>query len=135
MPRAQLPALVVKIDNHPQARPQSGLSQADVVYEEIVEGITRFFAVFHSATSDPVGPIRSARTTDVNLLAQLNHPLFAWSGGNKGVVKALKQANVATDLGASTGNNARAGGYYRDASRRAAPQLLHHHHEPLGAHA
>ena len=90
-----------------------------MVYEEIVEGITRFFAVFHSATSDPVGPIRSARTTDVDLLAQLNHPLFAWSGGNKGVVKALKQASVATDLGASTGNNARAGGYYRDASRRA----------------
>src|SRR5262249_6912092 len=40
------PALVVKIDNHPEARPQTGLNQADVVYEEMVEGITRFFAVF-----------------------------------------------------------------------------------------
>ena len=117
--RSKLPALVVKIDNHPQARPQSGLNQADVVYEEIVEGITRLFAVFHSAPSDPVGPIRSARTTDVNLLAQLNHPLFAWSGGNNGVVKALKAASVATDLGASTGNNARLAGYHRDSSRRA----------------
>ena len=44
------PALVVKIDNHPEARPQTGLNQADVVYEEEVEGITRFFAVFQSAT-------------------------------------------------------------------------------------
>lgn len=122
-PRAQLPALVVKIDNHPLARPQTGLVQADVVYEEIVEGITRFFAVFHSATSDPVGPIRSARTTDIALLAQLNHPLFAWSGGNKGTVNALKQANVATDLGASTGRNYRAGGYFRDPSRRSPHNL------------
>lgn len=118
-PRATLPALAVKIDNHPNARPQSGLTQADVVYEEIVEGITRFFALFHSTISDPVGPIRSARTTDVGLLAPLNRPLFAWSGGNKGVVSALKQANVATDVGASTGNNFKLGGYYRDAGRRA----------------
>ncbi|HEY1279471.1 MAG TPA: DUF3048 domain-containing protein, partial [Acidimicrobiales bacterium] len=73
------PALVVKIDNHPEARPQTGLNQADVVYEEMVEGITRFFAVFQSADSTPVGPIRSARTTDVNIVAGLSKPLFAWS--------------------------------------------------------
>ena len=122
--RSKLPALVVKIDNHPQARPQSGLTQADVVYEEIVEGITRFFAVFHSDTSDPVGPVRSARTTDVSLLDQLNHPLFAWSGGNNGVIRALRAAKVATDLGASTGSNYRLAGYYRDSSRRTPHNLF-----------
>ncbi|MFM8993404.1 MAG: DUF3048 domain-containing protein, partial [Actinomycetota bacterium] len=50
------PALVVKIDNHPKARPQWGLNQADIVYEENVEMLTRFAAVFHTNDSDPVGP-------------------------------------------------------------------------------
>jgi len=59
------PALVVKIDNHAEARPQTGLNQADVVYEEEVEGITRFFTVFHSQIPGPVGPIRSARTQEI----------------------------------------------------------------------
>ena len=77
------PALVVKIDNHKEARPQAGLNQADIVYEEIVEAqITRFFTIFHSLDASPVGPIRSARTTDVNLLNQLNRPLFTWSVRN-----------------------------------------------------
>jgi hypothetical protein len=122
-PRAKLPALVVKIDNQAQARPQTGINQADVVFEEIVEGITRFFTIFHSTPSDPVGPIRSARTTDINILAQLNHPLFAWSGGNPGVTAELRQANVATDLGASSGNNYGRAGYYRQAGRRAPHNL------------
>ncbi|MTA70106.1 MAG: DUF3048 domain-containing protein, partial [Actinobacteria bacterium] len=55
------PALVVKVDNHPGARPQSGLNQADIVFEENVEALTRFALVFHSQGSDPVGPIRSGR--------------------------------------------------------------------------
>jgi hypothetical protein len=113
----------VKIDNHPRARPQAGLGQADVVYEEIVEGVTRFFAVFHSNGSDPVGPIRSARTTDIGLLAQLDHPLFAYSGANRGTRNALKEAGVAEDLGASTGSNLRQAGYFRDPSRRAPHNL------------
>ncbi len=54
---AARPALVVKIDNFPTiARPQVGINQADVVFEEIVEGITRFAAVFQSSQADPVGP-------------------------------------------------------------------------------
>ena len=53
---------------------------------EMVEGrITRFAAVFHSRDSDPVGPIRSGRSQDVDLLTALRQPLFAWSGGNPGV--------------------------------------------------
>ena len=104
------PALVVKVDNHPQALPQAGLNQADVVYEEIVEGITRFFVVFHSQDAAPVGPIRSGRTTDVNLLAQFNRPLFAWSGGNGGVVAAINRANAESRPDGSPG-------MYRDKER------------------
>ena len=105
------PALVVKIDNHAEARPQTGLNQADVVYEEEVEGITRFFAVFQSTDSTPVGPIRSARTTDVNLVAGLSHPLFAWSGGNPTVQRQISGADL-TDVGQSQANAP--GGYHRD---------------------
>ena len=80
------PALVVKIDNGVHSHPQSGLNQADIVFEEIVEGrVTRFGAVFNSMESDPVGNIRSGRTQDVDLFAGLNHPIFAYSGGNAGV--------------------------------------------------
>jgi len=102
---------VVKIDNHAEARPQTGLNQADVVYEEEVEGITRFFAVFQSGNSTPVGPIRSARTTDVNLVAALSHPLFAWSGGNPTVQRQIGGADL-TDVGQGQANAP--GGYHRD---------------------
>jgi hypothetical protein len=114
------PALVVKIDNHPDAVPQAGINQADVVYEEIVEGITRFFTVFQSADSTPVGPIRSARTTDVNIVAGLSKPLFSWSGGNATVVRQIAAANL-TDVGQSTANAP--GGYFRDNSRKSPHNL------------
>src|SRR5271165_5176465 len=59
------PALSIKIENTPQARPQTGLDMADVVYEEVTEaGITRFMAVFNSAVPPVVGPVRSARIMD-----------------------------------------------------------------------
>lgn len=93
------PALVVKIDNVDDARPQVGINQADVVFEEEVEGgLTRLAAVFHSRGSDPVGPIRSVRTTDVHLFANLNHPLFASSGGNAGTRAALLDSSL-VDVG------------------------------------
>jgi len=65
---ASRPAMVVKIDNHPSARPQAGINQADIIFEENVEKLTRYAAVFHSEGSDPVGPIRSGRFQDINLL-------------------------------------------------------------------
>ena len=93
------PALVVKIDNADgsgpanQARPQMGLNQADVVYEEMVEGsVTRLAAIFHSGDSDPVGPIRSFRTTDVAVFTPLHNPLFAWSGANVDFLEILRNS-------------------------------------------
>jgi len=80
------PAIVVKMDNSPDARPQTGINEADVVYELLVEGITRYALVFHSNLVDPVGPVRSARSSDIDLVADLSTPLFAWSGANGGVM-------------------------------------------------
>src|SRR5947208_4946338 len=94
------PALVVKIDNADgsgsnSARPQMGLNQADVVYEEMVEGsVTRLAAVFHSGDSDPVGPVRSARTTDIAVFSPLNRPLYAWSGANGDFAAIIRSSNL-----------------------------------------
>lgn len=115
------PALVVKIDNHPKARPQWGLNQADIVFEENVEMLTRFAAVFHTTDSDPVGPIRSGRKQDVDLLESFNAPLFAWSGGNSEVTKLIR-ASTMVDLSHSSANNE--GGYRRESSRSAPHNLL-----------
>jgi hypothetical protein len=93
------PALVVKIDNADgsgegnMARPQIGLNQADVVYEEMVEGsVTRLAAIFQSGDSDPVGPIRSARTTDIAVFSPLHNPLFAWSGANVAFAALIRES-------------------------------------------
>ena len=89
------PALVVKIDNSPGAIPQTGFTAADLVYEEIVnDHISRFAMVFQSGNSDPVGPCRSGRIQDVNLFGSLNGPLFAWSGGNVSVTKAINNSDL-----------------------------------------
>lgn len=118
------PALAVKVDNLDAARetalPQSGLPRADVIYEEVVEGnITRLVAVFHSQDPGRVGPVRSARTTDVHLLPQLGRVLLAWSGGNQGVVGAVRGSASIIDVGYDTAT----GSYERDGSRRAPHNL------------
>ena len=87
------PALVVKIDNAPKAHPQAGLNQADIVVEEGVEGgITRFATIFHSNDSDPVGPVRSARSSDIAIVAPLRQPLFSYSGTNRDFEALLDKA-------------------------------------------
>jgi hypothetical protein len=115
-------ALVVKIDNHPDARPQSGLNQADIVFEENVEQLTRFAAVFQTNEPDPVGPIRSGRTQDVELLGSLNKPIFAWSGGNPGVTKAINSSDFVV---ANVQTNARAASKSYRSHDRAVPHNLY----------
>ncbi|MCU1458935.1 MAG: hypothetical protein JWL73_3027 [Actinomycetia bacterium] len=74
-------SLAVKIENTPEARPQSGLDVADIVYEEVVDGgITRFIAVFNSNAPDSVGPVRSVRPMDPQVLRPLGG-IFMLSGG------------------------------------------------------
>lgn len=114
------PALAVKVDNHPIARPQAGLNKADIVMEENVEGITRFIAVFHSEGSDPVGPIRSGRIQDIDLLSSFNKPLFAWSGGNANVTRAVNSSSL-VNVGHSASKGK--GGYFRSQERKAPHNL------------
>jgi len=112
------PALAVKIENSPPARPQSGLNEADIVIEEIInDDITRFAAVFHSQDVDPVGPIRSGRAPDIVLLEAFDRPLFAWSGGNPGVTALIENSQL-TDL-----SYLKTSGYYRRAGRNAPHNL------------
>ena len=123
------PALVVKIDNHEMAQPQWGLNQADIVYEEIVEGrITRLAAVFHSEDADPVGPIRSARTSDFDILSNLGTPLFANSGGNSSVMSMLQSVDMA-----NANQSAFPELYYREDSRRRPHNLLSNTSELIAA--
>jgi uncharacterized coiled-coil protein SlyX len=114
------PAIVVKIDNVEDARPPVGINKADVVFEEVVEGgLTRLAAVFHSRGSDPVGPVRSARSTDVHLFPMLNSPLFANSGGNGGVRYEMSQSTLV-----DVGNSAVPSAYYRDDGRYVPHNLF-----------
>lgn len=113
-------ALAAKIDNHPAARPQTGLNKADIVFEENVEFLTRFAAVFHSQGSDPVGPLRSGRTQDINILGSLNKPMLAWSGGNARVTNAINASDL-VNVGYSASHGK--GGYYREKTRQAPHNL------------
>jgi len=92
----------VKIENSPEARPQTNLQLADVVYESVTEGgITRFNAMFHSQSPDEVGPVRSARLSDLHIVPQY-HALFAFSGASSSVnarVNAADIDNLSEDAG------------------------------------
>jgi Protein of unknown function (DUF3048) N-terminal domain/Protein of unknown function (DUF3048) C-terminal domain len=79
---AKRPILAVKIDNYSIARPQWGLENADAVIEVNVEGVTRFIGLFQTQLPNEVGPVRSARTADLDLLTAMNRPVFAFSGAN-----------------------------------------------------
>ncbi len=128
-PAAQRPALVVKIDNAPKARPQVGINQADYVVEEKVEdGVTRLFTVFHSTEANPVGPVRSARSTDIFLSGSLNRPLFSYSGTNSTFQKLLNTAPL-VDVGID-----RTKEYYRERTR-PAPYNLFSRTPSLWSHA
>lgn len=111
---ATRPALAVKIENPREVRPQTGLDQADIVWEEVVEGgVTRLVAVFHSVVPDEVGPIRSVRPMDPAIVAPM-HGLIAFSGGQPQFVSALPAAGVQI-LSNDAGND----GFYRTRNRRA----------------
>src|SRR5665213_1633673 len=87
-------ALTIKIDNTPEAMPQYGVQDADVVYEEIVEGgITRLAAIFNSRLPTQVGPIRSVRRTDREIVFPIGG-LFVFSGGAEYAVRSIATAPV-----------------------------------------
>lgn len=94
--------LAVKIENSPESRPQAGLNEADIVYEEPVEGgITRFVALYQCDTAQRVGPIRSARFVDPVLVRQYGPAVFAYSGGIPEVIQGVADAGL-QDVGYDT---------------------------------
>lgn len=91
---AERPALAVKIDNHPAARPQVGLERADLIFEELVEGgLTRYAAVWHADVPDTVGPVRSIRPMDPDILSPLGG-IVAYSGGQPRFVETMEETGM-----------------------------------------
>jgi len=87
--------LAVKIDDTKQARPQIGLLDADLVYIEQVEGgATRLAAIYSSKYPAQIGPVRSARISDMELLAQFGKVAFAFSGAQRKLRPVIDAANL-----------------------------------------
>jgi hypothetical protein len=123
------PVLAVKIDNIVYARPQTGLTDADIVYVLPVEGgLSRFLAIFSSHFPPVIGPVRSARHDDLELLRQFGRPAFAWSGAQPQLTRVVERARI-VDL-----YDALVGGYFRDPNR-IAPYNLYAYTRQLLAEA
>ena len=123
------PVLAVKIDNLAPARPQTGLTGADLVYVIPVEGgLSRLLAVFSSHVPAVIGPVRSAREDDLELLRQFGRPAFAYSGAQPQLLPVVERARV-VDL-----YDGRVRGYFR-APGRAAPHNLYARSSQLLAEA
>jgi len=112
--------LAVKIDNIVNARPQTGLTHADIVYVLPVEGgLSRFLAIFSSDSPPVIGPVRSAREDDLQLLRQFGRPAFAYSGATATLLPYIHRTARIVDLYSGITR-----GYYRD-NRRVAPYNLY----------
>lgn len=112
--------LAVKIDNAESARPQTGIDAADVVYVEQVEGgLSRLMAVYATQLPKAVGPVRSARESDLELLRQFEQPLLAFSGAQGRLLPLINKA----PLKAVTPEDA-SGAYYRGTDKPAPHNLF-----------
>lgn len=108
----------IMIENSPDARPQSGLNQADIVFEAVAEGgITRFLTLFHDNQPDYIGPVRSARPYYLDWVKPFNAPL-AHAGGSAEALAQIRQQKM-RDLEAFQN----AGAYWRVSSRYAPHNL------------
>jgi len=111
------PVMVVKIDNTFNSEPQVGLGSADMVVEELVEGgITRLATMFYSKLPAVVGPVRSARASDIGVIKPANAVLVA-SGAATRTQNRLRDAGIAMHFEGSAG-------MYRDGSRHAPYNLF-----------
>ena len=118
--------LAVKIDNIVNAWPQTGLTHADIVYVLPVEGgLSRFLAIFSFDYPRVIGPVRSAREDDLELLRQFGRPAFAYSGATAALLPYIHRTARIVDL-----YDGIASGYFRD-NRRIAPYNLYAHTRQL----
>ena len=115
------PILAVKVDDTNQAHPQIGLQYADVIYVEQVEGgLTRIAAIYSQNLPEIIGPVRSARISDIDILAQYGRVGFAFSGAQS---KFYPKINAANLVNLSADRNS-ANIYYRDSTRNAPTNLI-----------
>jgi hypothetical protein len=115
------PIAVVKIDDTNEAHPQVGIDKADLIYIEQVEGgLVRLAAIFSTEIPEKIGPVRSARISDIDLLAQFGKVAFFYSGAQSKFLPVIKAANL-FDLGAQHESSKL---YTRDASRSAPYDML-----------
>ena len=125
------PALSGKIDNHPSARPQVGLDVADIVFEELVEGgMTRYIAVWHSNVPAEIGPVRSVRPMDPEIVSPFGG-IFAYSGGQVRFIQMMQAAPVYNAIHGQPDTEAT---FYRTSAKVAphnvlvkAPELIAEH--------
>ena len=119
------PSIAIKIDNTSSGRPQVGIAAADLVFEELVEGgVTRYLAVFHTAIPEEVGPVRSGRPQDADLVEPIGG-VFVFSGvGNANVREIIKGSGVVT-VEHDTSSGTPEGEYFFRSSRKPAPWNLH----------
>jgi hypothetical protein len=110
------PVLAVKVDNTRAAQPHAGLQSADLIYLQEVEwDLTRLMAIFNSSLPDVVGPVRSARISDLDILAQFGKVAFSNSGAQAKLLPVIGAANL-YDVSANRAYNA-----FRNDPGRPAP--------------
>ena len=119
------PTIAVKIDNTADGRPQVGIAAADVVFEELVEGgVTRYLAIFHTAVPDEVGPVRSGRPQDADLVPSFGG-VFVFSGvGNSNVREIIRGTGLQL-VEHDTSGGTPDGAYFLRSDRKPAPWNLH----------
>jgi hypothetical protein len=115
------PILAVKIDDTRLARPQIGVDDADLVYIEQVEGgLTRLAAIFSSVIPQNIGPVRSARISDIDILSQYGKVVFAYSGAQRAMLTVIANSNL-WDYGAQRQSPTI---YTRDDARRGPYDMV-----------
>jgi Protein of unknown function (DUF3048) N-terminal domain/Protein of unknown function (DUF3048) C-terminal domain len=115
------PSLAAKIDDHPGARPQVGLERTDIVFEELVEGgLTRYVAVWDSDIPEEIGPVRSIRPMDPDIISAFGG-IVAYSGGQQRFVALMQHTPV---FNAIHGQKATADTFYRTKTKAAPHNVI-----------
>jgi hypothetical protein len=114
------PVVMVKIDNVGPSRPHTGLYKADLVYVYQVEGgLSRIAAMYNSNFPRVVGPIRSARLSDLDILRQYGNPGLVYSGANRVLIKRINSAKSWVPMGPSQTR-----GMFRSRAKRVPHNLM-----------
>jgi len=126
------PSIAAKIDNHPVARPQVSLDRTDIVFEELVEGgLTRYVGVWHSNIPELLGPVRSIRPMDPDIISPLGG-IVAYSGGQQRFVALMQRAPV---FNAVHGQANTANTFFRSSDREAPHNVIVRAQQLVGEHS